>query len=301
MLLRWLVNQYLRDAAQQKVQEVVSNVLTERPPRKSAETTTPQPTESPATEVEGDDDFLPCDVAFIFALGIESGGLVDCLKSDETSRHKHGIERAGKLDGREVVIVESGIGATAAARATKAAIDFYKPQWVISAGFAGALHEDLRRGHVLMADTVASEQGEQLSVGIKLQPHVLSATKGLHVGRLLSVDRLIRRADERHKLHEQHAALACDMETFAVAQTCRDASTRLLSVRIISDAVDDELPLEIENLLTQKSLAGKLGAAAGAVMHRWGAAKDLWNLREDALKASDRLAKFLRGVVGQLG
>jgi adenosylhomocysteine nucleosidase len=153
---------------------------------------------------------------------------------------------------------------------------------------------------VLMADSVADESGEPLSVGIKLTPEVLASTKGLHTGRLLSVDRLIRRADERRELHQQHAALACDMETFAVAQTCRDLNTRLLSVRIISDAIDDELPVEIENLLAQKTLAGKLGAAAGAVMHRWGAAKDLWNLREDALKSSDRLANFLRGVVRQL-
>ncbi|MCI0361941.1 MAG: hypothetical protein L0211_25950 [Planctomycetaceae bacterium] len=302
MLLRWLVNNYLRDAAQQKVRDVVSDVLTERQPRKVAA----KPAESSektlaASGEESDDEFLPCDVAFIFALGVESGGLVDCLKSDETSRHKHGIERAGKLDGREVVIVESGVGAAAAARATKAAIEFYQPRWVVSAGFAGALHEDLRRGHVLMADTVVSESGEQLSVGIKLEAQVLAASKGLHVGRLLTVDRLVRHASERRELHEKHAALACDMETFAVAQACRDAGTRLLSVRIISDAVDDELPPEIEHLLSQKSLAGKIGAAAGAVMHRWGAAKDLWNLREDALKASDRLAKFLRGVVGQLG
>ena len=299
MLLRWLVNNYLRDAAQQKVREVVTDVLTERPPRKAPEAPRTGSPDSAATDEDGD-EFLPCDVAFIFALGIESGGLVDCLKGGETSRHKHGIERAGKLDGREVVIVEAGVGGAAAARATKAAIDFYQPRWVISAGFAGALTDDLRRGHMLMADTVASEQGENLSVGIKLEPQVVAATKGLHVGRLLTVDRLIRRADERHKLHEEHGAVACDMETFAGAQACRDAGTRLLSVRIISDAVDDELPPEIENLLAQKSLAGKLGAAAGAVMHRLGAAKDLWSLREDALKASDRLAKFLRGVVGQL-
>ena len=301
MLLRWLVNNYLRDTAQQKVRDVVSDVLTDRPPRKAAEPAVSSEKALVAAGQESDDEFIPCDVAFVFALGIESGGLADCLKGDETSRHKHGIERAGKLDGHEVVIVESGVGAAAAARATRAVIDFYQPRWVVSAGFAGALHDDLRRGHVLMADSVANEAGEHLSVGIKLEPHVLAATKGLHVGRLLTVDRLIRHADERHKLHEQHAAAACDMETFAVAQACRDAGTRLLSVRIISDAVDDELPPEIEHLLSQKTLAGKIGAAAGAVMHRWGAAKDLWNLREDALKASDRLAKFLRGVVEQLG
>jgi adenosylhomocysteine nucleosidase len=307
MLLRWLVNQYLsnpslRDAAQERVREVVSEVLTERQPRRPAAASgdVPRPVETTNSN-SADDDFLPCDVAFIFALGVESGGLVDCLKGDETSRHKHGIERAGKLDGREVVIVESGVGAAAAARATKAAIEFYRPRWVVSAGFAGALHEDLRRGHVLMADTVSRESGEQLSVGIKLDPQVLAATKGLHVGRLLTVDRLIRHPAERRSLHEQTAGVACDMETFAVAEACRAAGTRLLSVRIISDAVDDELPRELEHLLSQKTLAGKIGAAAGAVMHRWGAAKDLWKLREDALKASDRLAKFLRGIVGQLG
>lgn len=300
MLLRWLVNNYLRDAAHEKVREVMSDVLTERQPRKAAPPAESGDRALVASAEASNDEFIPCEVAFIFALGVESGGLVDCLKGEETSRHKHGIERAGKLDGREVVIVESGIGAAAAAKATKAAIEFYQPRWVVSAGFAGALDEDLRRGHMLMADTVASESGEQLSVGIKLEPQVLAATKGLHVGRLLTVDRLVRHASERHKLHEKHAALACDMETFAVAQACGDAGTRLLSVRIISDAVDDELPPEIEHLLSQKSLAGKIGAAAGAVMRRWGAAKDLWNLREDALKASDRLAKFLRGVVGQL-
>jgi adenosylhomocysteine nucleosidase len=312
MLLRWLVNQYLsnpalRDAAQERLREVVSEALVDREPGTPSADAGQISSGAPRNATEGvpyrtdDDAYLPCDVAFIFALGIESGGLVDCLKGDETSRHKHGVERAGKLDGREVVIVESGVGSAAAARATKATIEFYRPQWVVSAGFAGALHEDLRRGHVLMADTVARESGEQLAVGIKLEPHVLAATKGLHVGRLVTVDRLIRHPAERRALANQTGAFACDMETYAVAQACRDAGTRLLSVRIISDAVNDELPREIEHLLSQKSLAGKIGAAAGAVMHRFSAAKDLWNLREDALKASDRLAKFLRGVVGQLG
>ena len=309
MLLRWLVNQYVRDAAEQKVREVVADVFTERPPRKTADPASqpsPQPPSepssgaSPSDAADGDDEFLPCDVAFLFALGIESGGLVDALKGVEASRLKHGTERAGRLDGREVVIVESGVGAAAAARATKAAIEFYEPRWVVSAGFAGALDESLRRGHVLMADSVAGERGEALSVGIKLEPHVLAATKGLHVGKLLTVERVIRTPQERRGLRDQHAALACDMETFGVAQACRDAGTRLLSVRIVSDAVDDELPPEIEHLLAQKSLAGKIGAAAGAVMHRPSAAKDMWKLREDALRASDRLAKFLRGVVGQL-
>jgi len=222
------------------------------------------------------------------------------LKGAETSRHPHGIEHAGKLAGREVVVIESGVGQKAAARATAEAIKFYRPKWVISAGFAGGLDEKLRRGHIVMANEVVNLAAERLAVGLNLDSQSLAGMKGLHVGGLLTVDAILREPAERRRLAEQHQAIACDMESFAIAETCRQQGTPCLAIRIISDAVDDELPPEIEHLLKQRSLAGKLGAAAGAIFKRLGAAKDLWRLREDALKASDRLAKFLASVIDQL-
>jgi adenosylhomocysteine nucleosidase len=71
-------------------------------------------------------------------------------------------------------------------------------------------------------------------------------------------------------------------------------------VRIISDTVDDRLPPEIEMLLAEKSLAGKLGTAAAAILNRFSAVGDMWQLYEDALKCSQRLARFLRGMIGQM-
>jgi adenosylhomocysteine nucleosidase len=299
MLLRWLVNNYLRDAAEGKVREVVKDVT--QAPMRSLEPLRVNP--EPRTqnfEPSAAADLLPCDAAFIFALGIESGGLVDRLKSAETSRHAHGTEHAGKLAGREVAVIESGVGQRAAARATAEAIRFYQPRWVISAGFAGGLDERLRRGHIVMADEVLNVTGERLTVGLKLDPQSLAGMKGLHVGRLLTVDSILRQPAERRRLAQEHQAIACDMESFSIAQTCRQNNIPLMVIRVVSDAVDDELPLEIERLLAQKSFAGKLGAATGAILKRFSAAKDLWKLREDALKASDRLAKFLVGVVEQL-
>jgi adenosylhomocysteine nucleosidase len=322
MLLRWLVNQYLQDGAQGKVRQAVSEFVrgataptNHRPPTTDRPTTDQPATDQPTTDQPTTDqpttdqpttdqpttdqpasEYLPTDVVFLFALGIEAGGLVDSLKGMQTARQPHGVEHAGKLAGREVVIVEAGVGVKAAARATTEAIKFYQPRWIVSAGFAGALDERLHRGHILMADEVANPTGERLDVGMKLQ----TAGKGLHVGRLLTVSDIVRRPEDRRRLAAEHGAIACDMETFGVARACAEQGVRLLSVRIISDALDDELPPEVENLLEQKTLAGKIGAAAGAVLKRFGAAKDLWRLREDALKASDRLAKFLAGVVGQL-
>ena len=73
MLLRWLVNNYLRDAAQEKVREVVADVFTERQPRKPPEQA-PAGRVSAAAADQGEadtgDEFIPCDVVFLFALAI---------------------------------------------------------------------------------------------------------------------------------------------------------------------------------------------------------------------------------------
>jgi hypothetical protein len=44
----------------------------------------------------------------------------------------------------------------------------------------------------------------------------------------------------------------------------------------------------------------KIGAAAGSMLRRPSAAKDLWKLRESAITAADRLSKYLVGVIQQL-
>ncbi len=56
----------------------------------------------------------------------------------------------------------------------------------------------------------------------------------------------------------------------------------------------------ISIILRQKTMLGRLGAASGAIVRRPASIKDMWKLRENAILASDRLAKFLEGVVTQL-
>jgi adenosylhomocysteine nucleosidase len=287
MLLRWLLNTYLKQAAQEKIMEAVVEAA-----RGSARKT---------SGAEGDETQPPppCEIVFLFALEIESGGLVDLLSEAETTRYPTFLERAGYLNGRRVAVIEGGVGRNCAARAAADAITVHRPQWVVSAGFAGALVDELRRGHFLLADSVASEDGKSFEIGLRTASDAV-ARPNWHVGRLVTVDKVIRREKERRELAEAHRAIACDMETFAIAEVCAQEKTRLISVRIVSDAVGDRIPKEIERLLTRKSLAAKLGAAVGALLDRPSSVKDLWRLREQALAASDRLARFLVGVADQL-
>lgn len=280
MLLRWLVNNYLRDAAEQAVRQTIADVTT-------------RPAES-SVAAEGDED-LSCDVAVIFALGIEAGPLVDQLKDAASSKRPHLIEHAGSLVGRLAVVAEGGIGQKAATEATREIIRGYEPKWVISAGFAGSLAPEVHRGHLLMANSVVNPAGELLQIDLQLQPQAR-----LHAGRLLTVDGIIRTAAEKRALGEKHEALACDMETFAIARECALAKTRFLSVRIVSDGLEDELPAEVEKLMNEKNLAKQAGIALQALIKRPGAALDLWKLRDEAHKAADRLARFLLQVIPQL-
>lgn len=291
MWLRWVVTNLLNQMAEEKVRKVVEKArhVVEPAARHRVGSA-----DARATQAE------PSEVVVTFALGLESGGLVDRMQDVVTLQCATFVERSGQLDGKRLVVCESGVGREAAEKATEDVIQLYEPHWVISAGFAAALRPELRRGHVLMASSVVDPQQHRLDVGFQLAPEVARDNPALHVGTLLTVDQLIRERREKEQLAAQYDAIACDMETMAVAQVCQQRHVRFLSVRIISDQMDDALPPEVEHMLDQESVAGKLGAATRALWQRPGSVKDMWKLRETAVRASDRLAAFLVGVLPQL-
>ena len=90
------------------------------------------------------------------------------------------------------------------------------------------------------------------------------------------------------------------METLAVAEVCHREQQRFLAVRAICDTIDDEFPADVERLVRKKTLARRIGAAAGTIIRRPSTVKDSWRFREAAIVASQRLAKFLEGVIEQL-
>lgn len=291
MFLRWMVNTYLRQTAQRKLYQVVGEAMHGR---------------TPAT-AEGDDDGTsppapppPCAAALVFGSDLEAGGFVDTLTNSQASRCASYVEFDGRRGERRLVVVQSGMGTAAARQAVEDALQYLQPQWVVSAGFAGSLDDKLKRGHFLMPNAVVNEGGDELAIGLKIDAATIAATPGLHTGRLLTLDRVVRDESQRRELAQRHGAVACDMETMAVAQVCREHRVRFISVRVISENVDHALNREAELLLDQKSLAGKLGVVAATLMQRPSAVKDLWQMREEAIKLSDRLAKFLGGVVDQL-
>jgi adenosylhomocysteine nucleosidase len=215
------------------------------------------------------------------------------LADVRTTRGNGFIARCGTFRERSVVLVESGPGIVRAAKAAHAMIDAYRPRLVVSSGFAGGLNTTVKRYDLVAADSLVNAAGTEITPDLAALVPWLTEVPNLHRGRMLTFDRIIRLSEEKRLLGEKHQAFAVDMESFAVAEVCREREVPLLVVRAISDAADDELPPDIGHLLSRKSFAGQLGVAVGSVFRRPGAAKDLFKLHQTALEASGRLAKFL--------
>lgn len=252
--------------------------------------------EDPAAEARR----RPCDAGLVFALAVERGAMEDRLDGPLRIESQGLVVRQGGLRGRHVVLVDSGVGSARAARATELLIAGHKPAWIISAGLAGGLVSHVRRGDFIMADSVADSAGRSLAIDLHVDPSEAAKHPHMHVGRILSIDHLAATPAEKRTLGEEHLALAVDRESFAVAEVCRASATRFLAIRAVLDPLEEELPEELGRLSRRQSGVRRVGGLVGAVWNRPSAAKDLLAWQEHALSVSDRLAKFLEGVVTQV-
>lgn len=299
-VLRMLIEQALREGAGGKLRAAFADVV---------DAIRPEQVDPPPL----------APLVIFFALKEEAVGVLDRLENaatfttpigepDEEGFRPTIRETHGKFAGRAVTVVETGVGSVAADRAATWAANRGDVQWFVSAGFAGALDEQLSPGDFLLAKSVLRSGAEPQPTDLAID----APTKRVHLGTLLSCEHLVRTADERRRLAAGSGALGCDLETHALFAAIRRAplnvnpidggvlTPRCYSVRIISDGMQDELPVEIDVLARQENWAGRLGAAAGALFRKPGIAKDLLKFQNESLKLADRLARFLEQMVPQL-
>ena len=285
MAYSWFLQHWLRTVAEQKLRETVVEAAREQLAAQAEAAAGRAP---------------PCDAGVLFALASEAGGLEDLL-ADVVRIKGHGFAVCqGELKRRQVAIAVSGAGRARAARAAEALLAGHRPPWLISAGFCGGLSPELPRHAIVLANALLDGRGNRLEVDLgRLDPGLVSR-QGVHVGAILQVDEVIRRPADKRAAGEAHQALAADLESLAVAEVCRGRSVSFLAIRVVSDAVDDKLPREVEKLLHQKTRTARFGAALGAILNRPGSFKEMYQLHANALLASDRLARFLAAVIQQL-
>ncbi|HUG93591.1 MAG TPA: 5'-methylthioadenosine nucleosidase [Planctomycetaceae bacterium] len=241
-------------------------------------------------------DAAHADVGIVCALARELAPLLD--RCEKVRKYTGGqfVFRGGRYDQVRVAVVESGMGFARARRATQALLDAHTPRWILACGYSGALRPGINVGDIVVADSIVDTHGQELTVDLHMPTE---GQKGLHRGRFVTSDELVRTVVEKQQLAERHNAIAVDMESLAVAQVCRESGKPFLAVRVISDDLSADLPPEVLSVFGSSGTL-RVGAIVGSLWKRPSSVKDLWRLREQANFAAGRLATFLDGVLVQL-
>ncbi len=234
------------------------------------------------------------------AVSLEANALIARLENRVTIGCAHFTEYCGSLGQRPVVILVSGGGVENTRLSVLDSVAVYQPQWVVGAGFATALREELRRGHILMAADVTNEEGQSYQTGLQVDPQSLEQTPGVSQGSLVSVSQASRTPADKLELAQRFAAEAFDLEGYSLAEACEEKAVRCLLIRVINEKRDDKIPDDLLRMVKQESWAAKLGAATGALVRRPGGVKDLWKMRDESVKCAERLASFVVSMLDQI-
>jgi adenosylhomocysteine nucleosidase len=157
----------------------------------------------------------------------------------------------GRLAGRELAMVATGIGHVRALETARAALDhFPDAALVIATGVAGALSEELQPGDLVLAerivaDNLADATPREIEIAAVHLDSIAAAlrARGLrHTrGAMLTAGRVLPGPREKAAARQATGAIAVDMETAVIAAEAARRGISFASLRAILDAIGDEI------------------------------------------------------------
>ncbi len=177
-----------------------------------------------------------------------------------------------------------GMGAATATRAFARAREVCEPVRIISAGWAGALREDVSAGTVIHASMVRDlRTGEMLT----------SDGAG---GLLLTAARVAGHEEKVRLAGTYTGSVAVDMEAATLARLAGAHGLHFKVIKAISDTLNEELPDMNPYLREDGTFATGLFAARMALQPRYW--KPLMQFGKQASLAADRLCAALADEIG---
>lgn len=177
------------------------------------------------------------------------------------------------LNNQNIILTESGIGKTNAARTTQILIDYYKPEAIFNIGVAGGIAKNLKVGDVIISTSLVQHdfditafnhpKGYIPNIGnnIPIDNKLLNTTKTIldtnnisyKEGLIASGYIFCTKESMATKINTQFNALCVEMEGASIAQTAYLSKTPCLVIRSISDCPDNNNKVTYEEFLETSS------------------------------------------------
>ena len=167
----------------------------------------------------------------------------------------------GKIQGKECVLVKSGVGKVNAARTTQVMLDRFNIQYVINLGAGASLNNNLNVGDILIGKQIVQHDfditafghskgyitgiGDRISCNQELIHEfdqmiqsIPERNYQIKMGIIATGDIFIQEVWMKDKIRIKFNADVIDMECSAIAQVCYLDSIPFMAIRSISDTPD---------------------------------------------------------------
>lgn len=215
-------------------------------------------------------------IGIIGAMEEEVAILKNKINALEEIKIAHVIFYKGQLEGKDIVLTQSGIGKVNVAISTTLLIEQFKPDLIINTGSAGALDKALNVGDVVVSDRVMYHDADARAFGYELgqipqMPASFDSDSNLlqkateaikeqqltaKIGLIVSGDSFIGTFEQRATIKENFKdALAAEMEATAIAQTCYQFNLPFIITRAISDLADGDAGITFDAFIEKAAIS----------------------------------------------
>ena len=197
-------------------------------------------------------------IGIIAAMPQESDALLRCIGKPERTRLDPFRCFRFQLSGHNCWLVTSGMGHKRAAQATQALLEAITPQLLVSFGIAGAVHEDLQIGDVVVArNTCLLENGVTghfwpLAALSETAWEAASQALQPRAARLVHGTAVTTRGSQMIlQQPEELLNPVLEMEAAGIARVAAEKGISLLSLRAISDGPQAPIPFDLAAMLDE--------------------------------------------------
>ena len=209
-------------------------------------------------------------IGIIGAMEQEVAILKGLIAIDDVVKAMHVEFTVGKLHGKDVVLLESGIGKVNVAIATTLLLERFDITMVINTGSAGGIKTDAQVGDIVLSENVAYHDvdvtgfgyvaGQVPGMPVVFDAHadlvrkveaVLTHSKTPYFkGQIVTGDAFVHLPVQLEQIKANFTqAVGLEMEAAAVAHVCHVAQIPFVVVRALSDIAGKESELSFEAFL----------------------------------------------------
>lgn len=173
----------------------------------------------------------------------------------------------GTLNGREIVVVRSGIGKVNAGLCAQILVDVFNVSRLINTGIAGSLKAEINIGDIVISSDALHHDMDARNFGyargeiprmntisFPADPELISIAKtacekvnpeiGVFVGRIVTGDQFIAERSVKDEIASWTEGYCTEMEGAAIAQAAYLNHVPFVIVRAISDKADDSATMD---------------------------------------------------------